>query len=115
MIQTNFKKGDIVWVDLGPISNSVGHEQALKRPCIVIKDFPSLGMSTVLPLTSKAKAFYSVVKIEKSDTGMTSDSYALCHQLRAISHSRIKNKQAALSSRAFNKIRSVLMDILELT
>ncbi len=109
-----FKKGDIVWVNLGDLQELSGHEQAFIRPCIIIKDFPTLGLAAVLPLTSKAKSYYSVVKIDKADTGMAQDSFALCHQLRAISHKRIQKRQGVLSARAFNKIRSVLLDMLEL-
>lgn len=38
-----FSQGEIINVDLGVPSKEVkGHEQALLRPCIIIKPFPQL-------------------------------------------------------------------------
>ena len=115
MIRHLLKQADIIWVDFGEVKDAVGHEQAKTRPCIVIKDFNKLQMAIVLPLSTKEKSFYKVVKIEKVETGLSVDSYALCHQLRTISYDRIKGKSGTLSQRAFFKIKGVLVDILELS
>lgn len=96
MILHMLRKSDIIWVDFGEVLNAVGHEQAKTRPCIVIKDFNRLQMAIVLPLSTKEKSYYTVVKIDKIETGMSLDSYALCHQLRTISYNRIKGKTGTL-------------------
>lgn len=114
-MRLTLKKGDIVWVDLGEVAAAVGHEQALQRPCIVLKDFVRFQLAIVIPLTtSSAQSYYTIVKIEKTETGMKDDSNALCHQLRTISHDRITGKAGTLSERSFNKIKGVLIDVLEL-
>lgn len=108
------KAADVVMVNLGQIQEVVGHEQALHRPCIVIKPFNNLQLVLVLPVTSKGSAHFTVVKIEKSDGGLAHDSYALCHQLRTISSDRITKSIGTLSPLTFNKIRGVLRDLLDL-
>ncbi|MEJ0057561.1 MAG: type II toxin-antitoxin system PemK/MazF family toxin [Bacteroidota bacterium] len=108
------KKGEIVWVDLGEVTEVAGHEQALRRPCIILKDFNRFHLTIVIPLTTSPNSYYTIVRIDKTDTGMNRDSYALCHQLRTISHHRIDGKAGILTDRAFNKIKGVLIDVMEL-
>lgn len=108
------KKSEIIWVDLGEVQDVVGHETAKTRPCIVIKEFNGPQLALIIPLTTTERDHYTVVKLDKLETGMDQDSFALCQQLRTISCERIKGKSGMISTRAFNKIKSVLIDILEL-
>jgi mRNA interferase MazF len=113
----NYQKGDVVDVDLGrPPKEIKGHEQGLKRPCIIIKSFDNLGLAIVVPCSSKEPKFslYTIVKIFKNQGGLTSDSFALCHQIRTISHDRILNKRGTLPQNTILKISSVLTDTLDL-
>jgi mRNA interferase MazF len=114
MMRHLLKKADIIWVDLGELENVVGHEQAKTRPCVVIKEFNGAQLALVLPLTTTERSHYTIVKLDKSETGMDQDSYALCQQLRTISCERIKSKSGTISVRGFNRLKGVLIDILEL-
>ena len=50
------KSGEIWEVRLSISStDTVGHEQSKDRPCIVIVNNPHIGMTTIIPLTSKLK------------------------------------------------------------
>lgn len=101
--------------DLGEIESVVGHEQAFHRPCIVVQSFNSLQLALVIPITSSTKlTHYSIIKIAKGEGGLTTESYALCHQMRTISLQRITSTRGTLPDRTFNKIRGVLRDIMEL-
>lgn len=107
--------GDIFFVDLGSIPNEVrGHEQANTRPAIIIKSLDALKLVVIVPLTSKKNSYFSATYLPKSETGLKKDSYALCHQIRTVSVERLDNKVGMLSQRGLNKIRSVLVYLLNL-
>ena len=83
-------RGQIWWVNLDPV---VGHEQAKKRPCIVISDnifnTGSSGLVVIIPITSKFKKLSWLVKIEPPEGGLHIISYVLCHQIRTVSLKRL--------------------------
>lgn len=104
-------------VDLGAINGQVvGHEQANQRPCLIIQTLEFSKLAVVIPFTSKQppSAIYSIVKIQKSTGGLTSDSFALCHQIRSISFQRIVRVVGNMPERDFNKILTVLTDFLDI-
>jgi mRNA interferase MazF len=116
-MRQNYQKGEIVNVDLGtPPKEVKGHEQGFDRPCIVIKAFPHLELVVVTPCTSKEPKYnhYTIVKLHKGAGGLSSDSFALCHQIRTISFDRIKNKRGKLDNKDLLKVQTVLLDTLEI-
>ena len=116
-MKQNYTKGEIINVNLGsPPKEIKGHEQGLERPCVVIKSFNNLGLAVVIPLTTKEAKYslFTIVKILKGTAGLTTDSYALCHQIRTISFDRIISKRSKLDYKDILKIQSVLIDTLEL-
>jgi len=113
-----FAPGEVINVDLGKIHSSEvkGHEQGGYRPCVVIKSLHRIGLVIIVPCTTqkpKNTRFY-FVEIPADGKMLTKDSHALCHQIRVISIDRIAKKRGKLSESDFNKIRFVLMDLLEL-
>ena len=59
----SFKQGDIVYIDLDPTK---GHEQAGKRPCLVISnnDYNKImGLFIVCPITNNTKNFPTHVTV----------------------------------------------------
>lgn len=116
-MKQNFQKGEIINVDLGvPPKEVKGHEQGFDRPCIVIKSFPQLELAIVIPCTSKEPKYnhYTVVKLSKDSGGLTTDSYALCHQIRTVSFDRIKTKRGKLDTKDLLKVQTVLLDTLDI-
>jgi mRNA interferase MazF len=109
-------RADIVMVDLGVVPDQVkGHEQANPRPCLVVKPIASLQLAVIIPFTSKSKlSIYSVVAINKGQGGLTANSFALCHQIRTVSYSRIGKTIGHLPSPDFHKILTVLAHFLEI-
>ena len=56
--------GDVVWIDLDP---PTGHEQAGRRPCIVLSDHiysKRTGMAIICPITSKPKGLPFEVQLK---------------------------------------------------
>ena len=113
----NYQKGDIISVDLGtPPIESKGHEQAFTRPCVVLKSFNHLKLLIVIPFTTKNPSYnsYTVVKVLKGSGGLTTDSFALCHQIKTISIERVVKRIGRLDQKNLIKIQAVLIDTLEL-
>jgi len=111
----NYQRGEIINVDLGKPPNEIkGHEQGFDRPCIVIRSFPQLKLAIVIPCTTTTpkQSYYTIVKILQGSGGLTSDSYALCHQVRTISYDRIISKRGTLLTTDYLKVKAVLDDTL---
>ena len=113
----NYQKGEILNVNLGkPLKEIKGHEQAYERPCVVVKSFNNLELAVIIPCTTTEPRYslFTIVKLLKDSGGLTSDSFALCHQIRTVSFDRVNNKRGKLDNKDILKIHSVLIDTLEL-
>ena len=94
----NIRRGDIYWVDLGPIVSSA---PAKIRPFLIIQvdEITSSGIKTVIgcALTSNldANRHRGAVELSKEDTGLPKDSIAKITEI-----AKITKEEAALSSSA---------------
>ncbi|KKQ12086.1 MAG: Transcriptional modulator of MazE/toxin, MazF [candidate division TM6 bacterium GW2011_GWF2_36_6] len=110
-------RGDIWIVNLDPI---VGHEQAKKRPCLIVSNNifnqnPS-ELVVVIPLTSKYKKISWLVEIGEIRIGNVSTmSYALCNHVRTVSLARFSSKPVAhIKTDTMEKIEARLRMLLDL-
>jgi mRNA interferase MazF len=113
----HYQKGEILTINLGkPPKEVKGHEQGYNRPCVVVKSFNNLGLAVIIPCTTTEPRYsiFPIVKLLKGSGGLSSDSFALCHQIRTVSFDRIISKCGKLDNKDVLKIHSVLMDTLEL-
>lgn len=88
------KRGDIWLADLNPIR---GSEQAGTRPVLVfqnnaINEFTTTVLAIPLTTNLRRAALPSCVQITEGEGGLSSDSVALCHQLRVLDKSRLIHK-----------------------
>lgn len=102
MLPGDFKRGDILWVNLDPV---VGSEMAKTRPCLVLQCEPLNARSqvtTVAPLTSRPPKHPNrfMLEVSPEDSGLTERSWILCHHLRTVSLQRIKGTAGHLHSRS---------------
>ena len=75
-------RGDIVWLDFDP---TVGHEQAHKRPALVLSPEPFnriIELVFLAPITSKIKGLPFEVKLR----GTKTEGVVLCHQVRTVDY-----------------------------
>lgn len=105
------ERGEIWLADLNPIR---GSEQAGTRPVLVFQNnLLSKYTTTVLaiPLTTNLRraALPSCVQILKGEGGLTSDSVALCHQLRVLDKTRLLKKMGAVSRQTITAIESCVI------
>lgn len=106
-------RGEVWFVDLDPIK---GHEQAKKRPCIVISnDMFNQGASSLticVPLTSKRKNNPFHVYIPSVQSKLVKDSYAMCDQIRVLSLNRFESKPVAQVDSSILKQIEYLIKVL---
>lgn len=93
----NAGRWDVVEVDFG--GPAVGHEQAKRRPAVVISNDHfnrAAGLLTVLPITSRQTAKYPA-EVEFDDMpGIVSRGVIMVHQIRTVSQTRVERVRGPL-------------------
>jgi len=105
------RRGEIWLADLNPIR---GSEQAGTRPVLIFQnDSVNKYTTTVLtiPLTTNLRraTLPSCVQVAKGEGGLTSDSVALCHQLRVLDTTRLQRKLGVVSQETILAIEGCVM------
>lgn len=96
-------RGEVWLVDLTPIR---GHQQAGKRPCLVISDdiynHGPAEKHIVLPITSHDKGIPYHMAIHPPEGGLRTTSYVLCDDIRSVSRDRFLKRLGVVSTGAMN-------------
>ncbi len=105
------RRGEIWLAILDPTR---GSEQAGTRPVLVFQnDLVNRFTTTVLaiPLTTNLRraSLPSCVRISKGEGGLTSDSIALCHQLRVLDKTRLQRKLGTISQATIVTVESCVL------
>jgi mRNA interferase MazF len=83
-------RGEVWLADLDPTR---GHEQAGRRPVLVVSVDPfnegPADLCIVVPLTSRLRPIPSWVRIDPPDGGVRVPSAALCEAVRSVARSRL--------------------------
>ena len=93
------KRGEVWFADLNPIR---GSEQAGIRPVLIFQNDTINTFSTTvvtIPFTTNLRraALSSCVRVAASEGGLSSDSVALCHQLRVLDITRLIRRLGRLN------------------
>lgn len=95
----NIVRGSVWLVDLDP---TLGHEQAKRRPCVVVSadtyNQNSMGLVVVMPITSRERNLYWYVSLVPPEGGLDKKSYIMCDQLRNLSIQRFSPTMLGLVS-----------------
>lgn len=107
-------RGDIWLVDLDPI---VGHEEAKRRPCLVLSnnrfnESPS-GLVIIIPITSTKTDYPLHVAIKMPEGGLNEDSYLMCEQIRSVSVKRLSEKLGNVSFNTLQNVENILKVLLD--
>lgn len=111
------RRGDVVAVNL-PFPTTPGHEQAGRRPAIVVQaDGSTPATSTVLlvPLTSRQAALrfpHCILIPPSASNGLSVASVALVSQLRAIDKSRVERTLGQLEPHFLQAIDAQLHSVI---
>lgn len=109
------KRGEVWLADLNPVK---GHEQAGKRPVLIISDdtFNS-GLAELiicLPITSNDRNIPAHIRISPPDGGLKTKSVVLCDAIRSISKERLNTRLGIISESKIKEIEKVLKILLVL-
>lgn len=109
------RRGELWLVDLDPTR---AHEQAGRRPALVISDDlfnhgPS-NLVVVLPITSTLRNIPSHVRINAPEGGLRNDSAVLCDAVRSIAKERLGTRWGMVTDETLAHIEDVLRILLRL-
>lgn len=108
-------RGEVWLVDLSPTR---GHEQAGKRPALVVSvdlfnEGPA-GLVVVLPITSKGKGVSFHVRMDPPDGGLRQVSFVKCEDVRSASRERLIELYGVASSETLAAVEDRLRILLGL-
>lgn len=108
-------RGEIWNADLSPTR---GHEQAGKRPVLIVSDdiFNSgpADLVVVLPITSKGKGVRWHVQIEPAVSGLKMPSHVLCEAVRSIAKERLTARLGAVDDETLGAVEERLRILMDL-
>ena len=109
------RRGEIWWANLG---KPQGYEQALERPVVVVQtdQLNDLSTTVVVPLTSRSHhaGLATTVTLATSDTGFTTDQYALCLHLRVLDQRKMTRRLGQVSPPKLSEIEATVAFVLGL-
>jgi mRNA interferase MazF len=108
-------RGDVWRVDLDPVR---GHEQAGRRPCVIISvdlfnESPA-GLVILLPITTKGKRIPWQVPLDPPDGGLQRLSFIKCDDVRSESTERLVKRLGSLSPKTMAAVEDRLRILMGL-
>lgn len=108
-------RGEVWLADLSPTR---GHEQAGRRPVLVVSEDllnrGPAGVVIVLPLTSKWRGVPSHVPLDPPEAGVAHRSAILCEAVRSISVERLAERWGAVERQTMREVEDRLRILLRL-
>jgi mRNA interferase MazF len=108
-------RGEVWLIDFG---ESVGREQAGKRPAVVVSADPlnesRAGVMIVVPCTTTKRGLPSHVELDPSDSGLDEVSFAKCEDVKSVSERRMIARLGAAPEAAMFDIARSLRFLLDL-
>ena len=106
---------DVWLVDLDPTR---GHEQAGRRPAVVVSEdnlnHGAAGLSIGVPMTTRRRPVPFHVVIPAGLGGLTQDSFAKCEEVRVLSHERFIRRLGSLPPGVMEDIEDKLRVLMHL-
>lgn len=108
-------RGEVWLTDLNPVK---GHEQAGKRPCLIVSvdlfNQGASGLIVVLPITSREKRIPFHVELNPPEEGLKVRSFIKCEDVRSISIERIEKRWGLVSSETLAAVEDRLRILMGL-
>jgi mRNA interferase MazF len=108
-------RGEVWLADLNPVR---GHEQAGRRPVLVVSEDlfnqGPAGLAIVLPLTSTLRGIPSQVPVAPPEGGVKNRSAILCEGVRSVSVERLVVRWGAVSQGTMAAVEDRLRILLRL-
>lgn len=107
------RRGEVWLANLNP---TLGHEQAGRRPILVVSvdayNATRANLIIALPLTSKVRLLPDRVSLAPPEGGLKVHSDILCGQIRAISHERMLRRWGQITPVTLNTVVHTLRLLL---
>lgn len=111
----NVLRGE-VW--LADLDLSKGHEQAGKRPVLILsEDIFNAGPATLviaIPLTSVIRSISSHVLISPPEGGLKKPSAIMCEAIRSLSKERLLRRWGSISEEKVKEVEHILRILMRL-
>ena len=108
-------RGEVWLADLNPVR---GHEQAGRRPALIVSDDlfnrGPAGLVIVLPITSTVRRIPSHVEVVPPEGGLKVRSAVLCDGVRSISTDRLHTRWGQVSPRTMVAVENALRFLIRL-
>ena len=110
-MDTDYKRGDVVWVNLNP---TIGSETEKVRLCVIVQNdvgntYSPVTIVAVITSQKRLSQKYPVdVWVEKGEGGLDVPSIVLCDQVRTIDKRRIAKSLGRFSSPTMKEIDKAL-------
>ena len=108
-------RGEVWLTDLNPVR---GHEQAGRRPALIVSDDlfnqGPAGLVIVLPITSTVRRIPSHVEVVPPEGGLKVRSAVLCDAVRSISTDRLHARWGRVSPRTMVAVENALRFLMRL-
>lgn len=108
-------RGEVWLVDL---NSTRGHEQAGKRPCLIVSvdlfNQGPAGLVVILPITTKTKGIPFHVEINILEGGLTQRSFIKCEDIRSIAKERLFKRMGRVSDETIKAVEDRLRILLNL-
>jgi mRNA interferase MazF len=109
------RRGEVWFADLSP---TIGHEQAGRRPIIIVSvDGFNVGPAQLviaLPLTSNVRPGANRVQLQPPEGGLKVASAILCDQIRVLSQSRMLRRWGTVAPATLGAVEHILRSLLQL-
>lgn len=108
-------RGEVWLADLDPTR---GHEQAGKRPVLILSETAfnrgPADLVVVLPITSTLRPIPSHVRLKPPEGGLKNESAVLCEAIRSISKQRLVRRWGAVSPATLAVVEDIVRILLRL-
>lgn len=108
-------RGEVWLVDLNPVR---GHEQAARRPALVVSadDFNrgAAGLVIIVPMTTRERGIPLHVSVDPPEGGIKRRSFIKCEDVRSVSEQRLVRRFGVVSRETVALVADRLRIVLDL-
>jgi mRNA interferase MazF len=108
-------RGEVWLVDLNPTR---GHEQASRRPALVVSNdvfnLGPAGLVVLIPMTTRDRRIPLHIRIDPPEGGVRETSFVKCEDVRSVSTERLVKRWGEVSAQTLLRVGDRLRILLDL-
>ncbi len=115
MIGSQPLRGEVWLVNLDPTR---GHEQAGRRPALIVSadpfNYSPAGLAIAVPITSKGKGIPWHIEINPPEGGLKQKSFIKCEDVRSLASERLIQRYGIVTAQTLLAVDDLLRILLDL-